>query len=70
MVDTAEARDLENERAEGEMLARIFEIVRGRIVGGPSGFERYFSSLQYHNGAAGPTREQARRDYLDMHRNG
>ena len=52
------------------MLARIFEIVRGHVIGDPSGFERYLRNLQYHNGAAAPTRQQARRDYLDMPRNG
>jgi len=51
------------------MLERIFEIV-GHVVGGPSGFERYFRNLHYHNGAAAPTREQARSDYFDMHRKG
>ena len=50
------------------MLARIFELIRGQVVGSPSSFERYVRNLHYRNGSAAPTREEARTDYYDMHR--
>ena len=51
------------------MLTSILRSIRGQIGGGASKFERYFTNLQYRNGAVAPTREQARRDYLDLYRN-
>ena len=50
------------------MLKRIFGIVQGQVGGGASGFEQYFTNLQYRYGTGAPTRKLARRDYLDRHR--
>jgi hypothetical protein len=50
------------------MLNKFFRIMRREISG--NSFERYLAGIQHHSGVLAPTREQARKDFLEMHRNG
>ena len=53
---------------EDKMIARIFKNIHLEIGGGVSGFERYFRNIQSQAGAGAPSREDARREYLALHR--
>ena len=46
---------------EGNMIRKVFSTIRH--LHPISGFDSYFSSVQLHGGAVGPTIDEAKRDF-------